>query len=479
MGYVHRTGKLNISGGCVVCPVFACVRQTPSFDTHQTREQAMSGDINVVDVEQTICFFTTNTPTMTMMIMPRHLLLFSTLWLVLLHAFQKNDGSGVVVEALAAASAKTKKSNKNRSSGGGGFGASKENPLTHTPDTSETTQRLLQFLKAQKAKGLDDVEIGYSQTSGLRGLFATKNFKKGQYMCQIPSDCALALSDPEKNGEDAPTLAHNGANFLSMYWNHEQNKQLWSPYLDTLPTPNNAKQFSPTPDYFSEDELQLLEFPRLIRQAKERKATIETVAKENGIEFDQLQFATWLVASRTFSISISVGGSSSNKDESSDNNNDIQYDERGQVIVKAGEPKQSIRVLVPFIDMANHNSDQPNAKLTLIDPEKDEAWFALEATRPIKAGKEITIAYGGGIESSAEILLNYGFVPTSNKIDEFMLQKGGEECITNLDGWTTTLEEDQTMLQMMTSDEDNNETLKKILQFRIRLKESYTTTKEE
>ena len=124
--------------------------------------------------------------------------------------------------------------------------------------------------------------------------------------------------------------------------------------------------------------------------------------------------------------------------------------------------------MVPFIDIANHSSDQPNCKLTLIDPEKDDAWFALEATRPIAAGKELVIAYGNGLESSVELFQNYGFVPSSNKIDEMMLKKGGDDTIANLDGWTTTLEEDKTMVEMAKDDP----VLQKILKFRIRLKES-------
>ena len=119
--------------------------------------------------------------------------------------------------------------------------------------------------------------------------------------------------------------------------------------------------------------------------------------------------------------------------------------------------------------MANHHSDQPNAKLTLIDPEKDDAWFALEATRPIKAGKEIVIAYGSGVDSSVELLLNYGFVPQSKKMDEFMLKKGGDDAIESLDGWTTSLEEDEAMLSMA----EDEERRRKILNFRRRLKESY------
>jgi hypothetical protein len=67
-------------------------------------------------------------------------------------------------------------------------------------------------------------------------------------------------------------------------------------------------------------------------------------------------------------------------------------------------------------------------------------------------------------------MLNNGFVPKSNRINEFMLKKGGNECITSLDGWTTTLEEDETMLSIA----EDDETLKKILSLRIRLKESYS-----
>jgi hypothetical protein len=359
------------------------------------------------------------------------------------------------VDSLAAKSKTTGKAN------GGGFGVVKQNPLVHTPDTSETTQRLLQFLTAQQAKGLKDVEIGHHQSTGVRGFFCTKNFKKGQIMFKIPSDCALALSDPSKNGEDVPTLTHGGANFLSMYWNNEEARQLWAPYLDALPV-QGSSQFDPTPDFFEEEEIELLEFPRLIRQVKERKEEIVQIAAEKGIDVAELQFATWLTASRAFRISISTD---------SDDDEMPKYDKKNQVIAK--REQNTVRVMVPFIDMVNHSSDNSNAKLTLIDPEKDDAWFALEATRNIPAGKEILIAYGTGVDSSAELLLNYGFVPQSNRIDQFMLKKGGDDCITSLDGWTTTLEEDKAMLPMA----EDDDTLKKILKFRIQMKESYVKAK--
>lgn len=130
-----------------------------------------------------------------------------------------------------------------------------------------------------------------------------------------------------------------------------------------------------------------------------------------------------------FQLSLSVTAA-----EEMENDLMPHYDERGQVIDKA--QRKTIRVMVPFIDMANHSSDNPNCKLTLIDPEKDDAWFALETTRPIVAGKELVISYGSGVESSIELMMDYGFVPTSNRIDTIMLRKGGDDAITSLNGWS-------------------------------------------
>jgi hypothetical protein len=349
---------------------------------------------------------------------------------------------------------------KSTGRGGGGFGAAIDarHTFIHTPDTAETTQNLLNFLKGQNAKGLDSVDIGFHQETGIRGLFVNTSVKKGQIVCQIPSDCALALSDPNKNGDDTPTIAHGGANFLDMYWHHQQHRQIWSPYLETLPR-QGSEQFDPTPDFLVDDDLALLEFPRLIQRANERKEQVAAVSVDREISVEELRFATWLVSSRAFQLSLSS--------PVAENDEMPHYDERGQVIDKA--QKKTIRVMVPFIDMANHSSDQPNCKLTLIDPEKDDAWFALEATRPIVAGKELVICYGSGVDSSVELLLDYGFVPTSNRIDSIMLEKGGNDAITSLDGWTTTLLEDKAMLEMCKDDP----ILQKILRFRIRLKESY------
>lgn len=69
-----------------------------------------------------------------------------------------------------------------------------------------------------------------------------------------------------------------------------------------------------------------------------------------SIPSDDLQFATWLVASRSFAIKISVD----------------------DPLVKDGAVKtteKAIRVLLPYLDMINHSSNKANAELHLIDPE--------------------------------------------------------------------------------------------------------------
>jgi hypothetical protein len=100
--------------------------------------------------------------------------------------------------------------------------------------------------------------------------------------------------------------------------------------------------------------------------------------------------------------------------------------------------------------------------------EKDEAWFALRAKFPIKEGKEIIISYGTGVESSVELLVNHGFVPSENKADAYMLKRGGDDSIENLKDWQTTLEED---LDLLESTESEN--MKDVLRLRTKLKRSY------
>ena len=382
-----------------------------------------------------------------------------------------------VVNALAARA-------KRRASSGRGFGArtaagAPAVTYTYQPDKSPATAAMLQFLRTQKAD-IDKVEIGYDKETKRRGLFAKKTFgKAGSVLCKIPSDCALALADPQQGDKtETPSTVESGLNFLQMYEQKQQDHQKkqpcwWKPYLDSLPSREQAQSAEcSTPNMWTEDEIDLLEFPRIVNSARKRKHEIhKRLEQHQDISKEDLEYATWLVSSRAFPIRIAdeKNGSASSAEQP-------MYDEKGQVISKASS--KYIPCLVPFIDMANHHSSQPNAKWTVLDPQKDNAWFALETLRPIPAGKEITLGYGSGIDSSLELLLDYGFVEelqtADNPIDSFMLKKGGDDCIGALDGWTTTLEEDAKVLAMLLdSESEENAILQKILRFRIKLKRAY------
>ena len=351
---------------------------------------------------------------------------------------------------ISSSSSSKKSKARPKTSGGSGFGSKAPVVLQHERDETAGIQNLLQFLVAkQGAVGLDtgDLEAGISKETGVRGLFCTRAYNKGELLCQIPSDAALCLMDPAAKEEIS--MAQAGCNFLEMYADQADAKVAWKPYLDTLPTLET--HFDATPDFFDDEELELLEFPRIITNAKKRKQEIVTLASEKPeLSLEQLQFATWIVSSRCFQITMTEG--------------DSTIDGEGGPVMKKNT--RVLRVLVPFLDLANHSSDAPNAELHLIDPDKDDAWFALKATRNIGVGKEIVINYGTGIESSVELLSNYGFVPFENKVDKLMLNKGGDDTLTK-EAWTTTLEEDQAMLQ------EADGRLKTILEFRARLKQAY------
>jgi hypothetical protein len=368
----------------------------------------------------------------------------------------------VAVDSFAAASKK-----KTGGTATKGFGAPKTPWKVYTPDETVATVSLTDFLRKNKAD-ISNTEIGFDPVTSKQGLYATKNFKEGQVICQVPSDCALALSDPAAAGSDAPSTAHNGLQFLQRYWkNSVARTQIWAPYLDTFP--ESVPAADATPNLFPADELELLEFPRLVQRAKQRQTEIKTVAEAaeaKDVSLEELEFATWLVTTRSFPIQMAAP-----PEEGSDSADKL--DDRGQVISMA--QRHWIRVMVPFIDVANHNSNSPNAQLTLIDPEKDDAWFALKATRPIPQGREINMRYGSGLDSSVELLLNYGIVPTEeNKIDALMLRKGGDDCIATLEGWSTTLAEDEAMLEMTeAADDTTSVNLARILAFRIKMKKAY------
>mmetsp|Transcript_19902 Transcript_19902/g.33038 ORF Transcript_19902/g.33038 Transcript_19902/m.33038 type:complete len:384 (+) Transcript_19902:86-1237(+) len=354
-----------------------------------------------------------------------------------------------------AAGARKGKKQSTSSISGAGFGSSKQKkkslPL-YTPDDSTAVKKLVNVLVNEcECEGIEPggaVEIGFGGSSNMRGVFAKEALGVGEFVVAVPFPSTLVVSMEE---DESITDADRGLSFLNNYlldhWSEqddEGNKQQWYyPYLNCLP--RNDFCFDPTPDFWTDEEIKALEFPHIVKEALERKEQIRNLAEKEGVDVAQLQFATWLVKSRSFTalkIKPDCG------------------DAQPQKI-------QSKSVLVPFFDMLNHSSNQPNAELQVIETKvEDESFYAVQATRPIPAGKEITIAYGTTCDSSVELLMNYGLVQNSNQYDAEMLRQGGDNCLNRIEDWSTTLEEDENELKQ-DSVIGNRRT---ILAFRSRLK---------
>lgn len=142
--------------------------------------------------------------------------------------------------ALSSSNTPKRKEISNQGQAAGGFGKKNDSvPVSHTRDESPSTQNLLNFLLQWKSEGLDSdagTEVGFDMTTGIRGMYATKQFKRNEIICKIPSDVALALVDPSTASEETTSVADGAVNFLQWYQNNEQARKMWSPYLDTLPT---------------------------------------------------------------------------------------------------------------------------------------------------------------------------------------------------------------------------------------------------
>jgi hypothetical protein len=124
-------------------------------------------------------------------------------------------------------------------------------------------------------------------------------------------------------------------------------------------------------------------------------------------------------------------------------------------------------VLIPFFDMINHSSDQPNAALQLVEAKADdESFYTIITTCPIPAGTEVTISYGTSSDSSVEHLMNYGLLEESNRYDIDMLHYGGEGCLNRMEYWSTSLEDDER--ELLTAEGN----AKVALAFRVRMKQA-------
>ena len=390
--------------------------------------------------------------------------------------------------ALFMAKSKTKKKKSAASSGGlKGFGGSspKATAAEGTIDRSKAALTFYKYLERNGAEpNLKRVGLGYfplqigptkKDVIQLRGVIALRDIPKGEPIIEIPYEMAIDLgresSDPTlpattllqkycvwKSGSDGPPADKERGDYFAM-----------------LPEYMSEDCLGST-DFFSDKALEMLQSPLITEETLSRKELVhlryerdvETMAqmssnlyrwsKEEVATESHLQWASWIITSRVLTVQ--------------------------------GPPESGTanRLLIPLIDMCNHDRDSPHI---LTGRAMAGATLKVVAGEDVKAGDAINISYGGSVEGNDRFIQDYGFLDSggskergkSDVVEAYKIVAkkltGTKRALTKLtvddqeralDALrATTLEEDQ---EMLNSGEITNIDERSALEFRIGMKKA-------
>jgi hypothetical protein len=312
---------------------------------------------------------------------------------------------------------------------------------------SESTKMLLEHLiEVEEFEGLDSLDVGFDVYTNLRGVYAKENFQKGEYICTVPFVSTVLLDETffpttEPNDEMKLSISRleNASKFLEMVVNAET--PLESLYRGSLPLSSSDTNFSPTPDFWNENDIKELQVPSIVDDMLTRKEQVRRCAADKQVDCTEteLMHALWLVRSRAFTTL------------------------KKAITLDMTEGLLQRTIMVPFFDLLNHKRSC-NAKIEVLETkEYDASLYALVAKRNIQKGDEITICYGTGEEPSWELYCKYGFWPEGHGDND---QKLVSE-VADPDSWTTSLEKDLDDLKKLSRVDSIK---RSILDFRVRLK---------
>jgi len=263
------------------------------------------------------------------------------------------------------------------------------------------------------AQGANLQRVAIADFGGLRGVMATQELAAGDEIISIPGKCAVDLGS---QGEDPIPAALQ----LLQALHSDAERGRRTAYWELLPPP-----YSPdlcTPDFFSEKELQMLQWPPLVREVRHRSAQLRKILGDRaptgdtdveelavaGGRLRELRWATWLVLSRVLTV--------------------------------RGPDAKGHKLLIPFIDMFNHRSSSRH----YLTGRTDGALRVVAGAR-VAAGEQIFIVYGTEATSNAELLGHYGFVDPSAHVADRRLLEAHPEAQAALS--MSTMEEDEELLR--------------------------------
>jgi len=308
---------------------------------------------------------------------------------------------------LQAKKTKNKKKSASTTAGGGGvkgFGAAvrvsnnKKNAVVELDTAPETRAFYEHFLEPRGGgppNNLKRTALGYYYESAgdgvrLRGVIATRDISKGSDIIDIPYELALDLG-PEGDDPTVPAVE-----FLRDYcrvFNDDDDDNPKKHYYRMLP-PYQGSDCQGSTDCFSPEALEALQSPLIVEETARRRARtadrfhsefddnaddVMWIDGSTPVTQDHLQWAVWLITSRVLTVQ---GG-----DE--------------------GAAPQHRRLLIPYLDMCNHDRRSPHVLTGRAVP---GGKLRVVAGATVPAGTAVHICYGGGVAGNDRFVQDYGFL---------------------------------------------------------------------
>eukprot|EP00542_Grammatophora_oceanica_P014583 CAMPEP_0194052200 /NCGR_PEP_ID=MMETSP0009_2-20130614/44457_1 /TAXON_ID=210454 /ORGANISM="Grammatophora oceanica, Strain CCMP 410" /LENGTH=418 /DNA_ID=CAMNT_0038699675 /DNA_START=62 /DNA_END=1318 /DNA_ORIENTATION=+ len=297
--------------------------------------------------------------------------------------------------------AKAKKKKKGRggsAAGVKGFGGSSSGGKGGgvDMDRSKEARAFYDFMENNGAgDNLKRCALGFFPLPGggkLRGVVALKDMKKGDVLIRIPYEVAVNLG---REGGD-PTIP--ALNLLKTFCQTlgetggDDGVVDRSSYFRMLP-PFLGEDCMGSTDFFSDEALEALQAPLVVEETLKRrqrvKSTFDQDIKDDEsypswldsteVTEQHLRWAVWLITSRVLTVQ------------------------------GAEDENTSYRLLIPFLDMCNHDRSSPHI-LTGRAVGGVGAELKVVAGSNVRAGDQINICYGGGVAGNDRFVQDYGFL---------------------------------------------------------------------